>query len=146
MVWDIVAETFPVFVTPDGPDRGEVFTAPDAARDLNRAIGGNAADNEAHVSICFPETGSTGGALIEIRPGTEVSNIDIDANPLPIRHVQDGSPAFLQLDRTARENSVSAWSASERTDSIFIVGASRTQRRLRHSRVSGGSYILFWDR
>ena len=56
MVWDSAAQTFPVFITPDGPDRAPDFIQRRTLRAvLNRAIGSGAANNEAHVPIYFPE-------------------------------------------------------------------------------------------
>ena len=147
MVWDSAAQTFPVYVTPDGPDRGQDYVQRRTVRTvLNRAIGSGAGNNEAHVPIYFPATlDPLLAAAIEIRPGSEVRNIDIDASPLPIRHIR-GRITGLPPGLTVRPGTFlfPLGPRLSATDSIFI---SESQADLSGvfdiSRVSGGSYMLF---
>ena len=98
VVWD-TASRIPYYITPDGTDdRGSFYTERRAARAvLNRAIGSGAADNEAHVPIYFPGTPDPErAAIVEVKPGSDIRNIDIQADALITRRVRGritGSPA-----------------------------------------------------
>jgi len=98
MVWDDAVQTLPIFVTPDGPAIGSDYLSRRRLRSvLTRAIGSGAAENEAHVPVYFPgTTDSQSAAVIDVRPDSDVRSIDIDASPLPIRHIRGrvtGMPA-----------------------------------------------------
>jgi hypothetical protein len=147
MVWDSAAQTFPVYVSPDGPDRGADYVQRRSVRTvLNRAIGAGAADNEAHVPIYFPGTlDPQVAAAIEIRPGSEVRNINIDASPVPIRHIR-GRITGLPPGLTQRPGGIlfPLGPRLSATDSIFInEGQADLSGVFDISRVSGGSYMLF---
>jgi len=147
MVWDTVAETFPVYVTPDGPDRGENYIQRRTLRAvLNRALSSGAADNEAHVPIYFPGTlDPQVAAAIAIRPGSEVRNIDIDASPLPIHHIR-GRITGLPPNLTERPGGIliPLGPRMSATDSIFVSeGQAELSGDFEISRVAGGSYMLF---
>jgi len=147
VIWDSAAQTFPVYVTPDGPDRGADYIQRRTIRAvLNRAIGSGAADDEAHVPIYFPNTPDPQSATaIEIRPGSDVRNIDINASPLPIRHVR-GRITGLPPNMKERPE-VILFPLGPRlsaTDSIFInEGQGDFSGTFDLARVPAGSYMLF---
>jgi len=90
VVWD-TASRIPYYISPDGiDDRSSFYTERRAGRAvLNRAIGSGAADNEAHVPIYFPGTPDPErAAIIDVKAGSDVRNIDIQADPLITRRVR----------------------------------------------------------
>jgi hypothetical protein len=90
VVWD-TASRVPYYISPEGSDDGSSFYTErrNGRAVLNRAIGAGAADNESHVPIYFPGTSDPErAAIVEVKPGADVRNIDIQADALTTRRVR----------------------------------------------------------
>jgi hypothetical protein len=90
VVWD-TASRVPYYVSPEGSDDGSSFYTErrNGRAVLNRAIGSGAADNESHVPIYFPGTPDPErAAIVEVKAGSDVRNIDIQADALITRRVR----------------------------------------------------------
>jgi len=89
VVWD-TASSVATYMTPDGSNDNTFITTRRSLRAVfNRAIGSGAAENEAHVPFYYPNTPDPQSAtVLEIRPGSELRNIDIQASAIPTRHVK----------------------------------------------------------
>jgi hypothetical protein len=144
IVWD-TARGIPRFVNPDGDNANSFYQERRSLRAvLNRAIGSGAAPNEAHIPIWFPGTPDPlSAAPIDIRPGTEIRNIDIEAGAMPTRRVRgivSGLPVnattqpFVQLVPivgTLLTNDVQSPSTPVQLDGAFEI-----------PRVTPGSFML----
>jgi hypothetical protein len=149
MVWDSAALSLPVFINSDGQEGFPDYIQRHTLRAvLNREIGSGASDNEAHVPIYFPGTfDPQSAAAIEIRPGAEVRNIDIDASPLPIHHIR-GRITGLPPRLTSQPGVVLfplGPRLSAKDDIFFNEGKGDLSGVFDISRVSGGSYMLYAD-
>jgi hypothetical protein len=110
VVWD-TASRIPYYISPEGSDEASSFYTErrNGRAVLNRAIGSGAADNESHVPIYFPGTADPErAAIVEVKAGADVRNIDIQADALITRRVRGritgapsvnaaGQPVFPQM-------------------------------------------------
>jgi hypothetical protein len=89
IVWD-TASNAPYFMNPEGSNDNTFLTARRSLRAVfTRASGSGALENEAHVPFYYPNTPDPQNAtVIEVRPGAEFRNIDIQATALPTRRVK----------------------------------------------------------
>jgi hypothetical protein len=70
---------------------------------LNRAIGSGAADNESHVPIYFPGTPDPDrAAIVDVKAGADVRNIDIQADALITRRVRGRITGYRRWVQTAQ--------------------------------------------
>jgi hypothetical protein len=88
VIWDI-ANSVGTFVNPDDGDGSNYFTQRFVGRAVfMRATGGGLLENEAHVPIYYPGTHDPQLArVIDVRPGSNIRGIDIDAAPLRTQRV-----------------------------------------------------------
>jgi hypothetical protein len=111
---------------PDSPGSGTIILNPDGVdaslytqrfttrRVLTRPIGNGLAENEAYVPTFYPGTPDSRSARrIDVRPGVEVMNMDIDAPPVHTVHVRGTvrSGPLAPTDPTQARPSVSLVSA-----------------------------------
>jgi len=89
IVWD-TASNAPYYMTPDGSNDNTFLQARRSLRAVfNRASGSGAAENEAHVPFFYPNTPYPQNAsVIDVRPGSEFRNLDIQASAVITRRVK----------------------------------------------------------
>jgi hypothetical protein len=146
VVWD-TASRIPYYITPEGTDdTGSFYTERRAARAvLNRAIGSGAADNEAHVPIYFPGTPDPErAAIVEVKAGADIRNIDIQADALMTRRVRgritgqpvnpNGQPVLPQVGMLPLVSSFVTGIANAQVDATGAFDIPR---------VTPGRYVLY---
>jgi hypothetical protein len=89
ILWD-TASAVGFFVNPDGSDINPFWAQRMESRAvLMRTLGTSIGENEAHVPFYYPSTPDPQSArIVDVRPGTRLRGIDVDAAPMLTRRVR----------------------------------------------------------
>jgi hypothetical protein len=135
----------PLLMNPGGNDVRELYEGRAQLYPVATIpLGSGAADDEAHIPIYFPSTGS--GQLarpIDVAPGANVRGIDIRALPLPTRRVRGTVANGAPGTPPGAGAQVRLLPASPNSGPQYQTAADANTGALEFPKVVPGSYVLY---